>query len=173
MTGFQSFLASRQHVSNLAAAMPFASYAPDSAGYIYEGDMFIAADGETVTLSIGNQGWHVPARLLGDLEAILYQWAVGEELLSDASREQIIATTAASCIIEWARENGRAQALSVAMIANACRVNPAVCRLQDVVDVDAFMLAELTDDESAEAVAEDAYALCRAELALTVSNLYR
>lgn len=159
-----AFIDTRRKVDNIGEAIR-ADYV-NSPGYVYADDLFITVDGATACLTIYNDSWTVPLHLIGDLEAVLYQWAVGEGFFEDMTEAQRAGTTAASEIAEWSKANGKGQAFALAMIANASRSNAAVCHLQDVCDAWAFL-----EDCSEEAL-EDAYAILRAELLLSPSRLY-
>lgn len=160
----ESFRNSRRRSANLAADMPFMA-APDAPGWIYAGDLFIEDNGATACLTIGAQSWAMPSHLVGDLEAVLYQWALGEDYWEDTEEEQRAGTEAAAAIAEWSRANGKGQAFALAMIRNASRANAGICHLQDVCDVWAFL-------DCSEEAAGDAYAIARAELLLAPSRLY-
>lgn len=161
----ESFRNSRRRSANLAADMPYLA-APDAPGWIFAGDLFIEDDGATACLTVGADSWAMPSHLLGDLEAVLYQWALGEGYWEDTEEEQRAGTEAAAAIAEWSRANSMGQDFALAMIRNASRANAGVCHLQDVADIWAFL------EDCPEDAAEDAYAIARAELLLAPSRLY-
>ena len=167
----ETFRNTRQRVDNIGRAIA-CDYC-DAPGYVYTDDLYIRDnDDGTFTLQLCRDEWTMPAHLIGDLEAMLYQWAVGEDFFDDMSRAQIVGTTAAAKIAAWCRDNGRGQEMNLAFIANASRANAAVCHLQDVCDINAFIAAEMFDDESVNDLDGTEYEIARAELMLEPWRLY-
>jgi len=130
---FIQFQASRERVANLADVLPEAiGYEGANPGYVYKDGLYIEeTSSSTLSLLIYRHEYIALPERAYMLEAILYQWALGELFWIDNTAEQSTAKAAAEAIFKLTTIEQASDAMTRALVEPM----PGVCRLQDVADV--------------------------------------
>lgn len=139
---FHQFQASRERVENLADVLPEnCVYEASNPGYVYEGGVYIEeqSDGRVSLLIYRDEYVALPHRL-ATLEAILYQWALGELFWVDNTPEQSTAKATAEAIFKFTTLQQTNEAIDKHLLEPL----EGVCRLQDVADVWPLLAANTT-----------------------------
>lgn len=148
---FIQFQASRVRVENLAEALPDGcTYEGSNPGFVYEGGVYIEqVDANTLSLLIYRDEYTGINVRRSTLEAILYQWGLGELFWVDNTPEQSTAKAAADAIFKFAT----LEQTNDAILRHLFEPLPGVCRLQDVADVWTILAENATSPDVDSAIA--------------------
>lgn len=130
LTPFETFIASGRAVESLAEHVP--DMMEGQPGIIYDQGLYIEKhESGNFYLALGNTEFaDVPPVNRRRLEAILYQWAISEQILEDSSAEQAVAARAAEAIALFSMYQARVRATQ----CNLQELTPGVCHVQDIAD---------------------------------------